>query len=36
MAVADLEAARMALGYEKINLHGVSYGTLVALRYLKQ
>ena len=31
----DLESLRQALGYEKINLYGVSYGTLLALHYLK-
>ena len=33
-AVADLDAVRAALGYEKIDLNGLSYGTTVALRYL--
>ena len=32
-AVADLEAARRALGYERINLHGSSYGTRLAWMY---
>lgn len=31
----DVEALRLALGYEKINLYGVSYGTLLALHYLR-
>jgi pimeloyl-ACP methyl ester carboxylesterase len=34
IAMADLEEARVALGYEKINLYGISYGTLAALQYL--
>ncbi|MES2903141.1 MAG: alpha/beta hydrolase [Pseudomonadota bacterium] len=33
-AVADLEAVRIALGYGKIDLAGLSYGTTVALRYM--
>ncbi len=33
-AVADLDAVRDALGYERIDLFGLSYGTTVALRYL--
>lgn len=33
-AVADLDAVRTALGYERIDLNGLSYGTTVALRYL--
>lgn len=33
-AVADLEAVRIALGYGKIDLTGLSYGTTVALRYM--
>jgi len=32
-AVDDLEAVRQALGYEKIDLLGISYGTRVALEY---
>lgn len=32
-AVHDLDAVRKALGYEKINLWGTSYGTRVALEY---
>jgi pimeloyl-ACP methyl ester carboxylesterase len=32
-AVQDLDAVRQALGYEKVNLWGVSYGTRVALEY---
>jgi pimeloyl-ACP methyl ester carboxylesterase len=34
-AVADLEAVRAALGYDKLNLFGVSYGTRMALSYLR-
>jgi pimeloyl-ACP methyl ester carboxylesterase len=33
-AVQDLDDARAALGYERINLYGASYGTRVALTYL--
>lgn len=33
-AVADLDAVRAALGYERVDLFGLSYGTTVALRYL--
>lgn len=33
-AVADLDDVRAALGYDKIDLFGLSYGTTVALRYL--
>ena len=33
-AVADLDSVRAALGYETIDLYGMSYGTLVGLRYL--
>jgi pimeloyl-ACP methyl ester carboxylesterase len=36
MAVDDLEEVRLALGYDKINLYGVSYGTLAALQYLRR
>jgi pimeloyl-ACP methyl ester carboxylesterase len=35
-AVRDLEALREALGYQKLNIYGVSYGTRVALHYLRQ
>jgi pimeloyl-ACP methyl ester carboxylesterase len=35
-AVEDLEQVRSALGYDKINLVGVSYGTRVALAYQRQ
>lgn len=32
----DIEAIRKALGYEKINLYGVSYGTLLALHFMER
>lgn len=35
-AVADLDAVRIALGYEKINLWGGSYGSRVVLEYLRR
>ncbi|MDX1416062.1 MAG: alpha/beta fold hydrolase [Candidatus Promineifilaceae bacterium] len=35
-AVADFDAAREALGYEQINLYGVSYGTRAAQAYARQ
>jgi len=31
--VDDVEAARLALGYEKINLFSISYGTRLAMIY---
>ncbi len=34
--VEDIEALRIGLGYEKINLLSVSYGTLVAYMYIKK
>jgi pimeloyl-ACP methyl ester carboxylesterase len=34
-AVDDLDQVRAALGYDKINLYGVSYGTRVALTYMR-
>jgi pimeloyl-ACP methyl ester carboxylesterase len=34
-AVADMEDVRAALGYDKLNLFGVSYGTRMALSYLR-
>jgi pimeloyl-ACP methyl ester carboxylesterase len=34
--VADLDAVRAALGYERVNLWGGSYGTRVALEYLRR
>ncbi len=36
LAVADLERVRAALGYERIDLYGVSYGTRVAQQYLRR
>jgi pimeloyl-ACP methyl ester carboxylesterase len=36
MAVADLDEVRAALGYDKLNLWGGSYGTRVALEYLRR
>jgi len=35
LAVSDLEAVRAALGYERINLYGASYGTRVAQQYIR-
>jgi pimeloyl-ACP methyl ester carboxylesterase len=34
--VADLEAVRLALGYDQVDLHGLSYGTRVALGYMRR
>ena len=34
-AVQDLEEARRALGYERIDLYGASYGTRVAQEYMR-
>jgi pimeloyl-ACP methyl ester carboxylesterase len=36
VAVKDLDRLRQALGYEQINLYGVSYGTRVAQQYLRR
>jgi pimeloyl-ACP methyl ester carboxylesterase len=36
IAVEDLEDVRAALGYERINLFGASYGTRVALAYIRR
>ncbi len=36
VAVRDLDEVRGALGYERINLYGVSYGTRVAQHYLRR
>jgi pimeloyl-ACP methyl ester carboxylesterase len=33
---ADIEAVRIALGYDKINFYGVSYGTLLGLHYMRE
>ncbi len=35
-AVRDLDAVRAALGYERLDLYGVSYGTRVAQHYLRR
>jgi pimeloyl-ACP methyl ester carboxylesterase len=36
LAMDDLDRVRAALGYDQINLYGVSYGTRAALAYLRQ
>jgi pimeloyl-ACP methyl ester carboxylesterase len=36
VAVNDLERLRQTLGYDRINLYGVSYGTRVAQHYLRR
>jgi len=36
IAMDDLDRVRAALGYEQINLYGVSYGTRAALAYLRR
>ena len=36
IAVQDLDAVRAALGYQHINLYGVSYGTRVAQHYVRR
>ena len=36
IAVRDFEAIRAQLGAEKVNLWGASYGTRVALEYMRQ
>jgi len=36
VAVQDLDAVRAALGYPQLTLYGVSYGTRVALHYLRR
>jgi len=36
VAVKDLDAVRQALAYGSINLYGISYGTRVALEYLRE
>lgn len=36
VAVRDLDAVRAALGYERLNIYGVSYGTRVAQHYLRR
>jgi len=36
IAVGDLDRVREALGYDKINLYGASYGTRMSLAYLRR
>jgi len=36
IAVRDIDAVRAALGYDRVNLWGASYGTRAALEYLRQ
>jgi pimeloyl-ACP methyl ester carboxylesterase len=36
VAVQDLEALRVALGYSQLNLYGISYGSRVAQHFLRQ
>ncbi len=36
VAVQDLELVRLAMGYEQLNIYGVSYGTRVAMHYLRR
>ena len=36
VAVQDLEAMRVAAGYEQLSLYGVSYGTRVAQHYMRR
>ncbi len=36
IAVQDLDAVREALGYAQLNVYGASYGTRVALHYLRR
>ncbi|MGE5224896.1 MAG: alpha/beta hydrolase [Omnitrophica WOR_2 bacterium] len=36
IAMDDLDEIRQALGYDQINLYGVSYGTRAALAYMRQ
>jgi pimeloyl-ACP methyl ester carboxylesterase len=36
IAMEDLDQLRAALGYERINLYGLSYGTRAALTYMRQ
>jgi len=35
LAMSDLDEVRSALGYERVNLYGLSYGTRAALTYLR-
>lgn len=36
IAMGDLDRVRAGLGYDRMNLYGVSYGTRAALTYMKQ
>jgi pimeloyl-ACP methyl ester carboxylesterase len=36
IAVQDLEALRIALGYEEFNIYGISYGTRVAQHFMRR
>ena len=36
VAVADLEAVRLALGYDALNLYGISYGSRVAQHFARR
>jgi pimeloyl-ACP methyl ester carboxylesterase len=36
LAVEDLDRVRAALGYDRINLYGSSYGTIVAQQYIRR
>ena len=36
LAVQDLDRVRAALGYDRINLYGSSYGTIVAQQYVRR
>lgn len=36
LALEDIDEVRHALGYDKIDLYGISYGTLSALEYLRR
>ena len=36
VAVSDLEALRVALGYPQLNLYGISYGSRVAQHFVRQ
>jgi len=36
VAVRDIEALRVALGYEQLNLYGISYGTRVAQHFARR
>jgi pimeloyl-ACP methyl ester carboxylesterase len=36
LAIADVDDVRLALGYDKINLYGISHGSQAALEYLRR